>query len=63
MHARATGERGDFGISLSAYTMRKRNRVWTAIGKGSGLAADEWTHLSRGANDDVIATDVRRSGH
>jgi len=56
------GERGNIGISHSEYELRKRNRVWTAIWGGSGLVADELTDLSRGANDDVIATDVRRRG-
>jgi hypothetical protein len=55
-------ERGDIGISHSAYDIRKRKRVWTAIGKGSGLVVDERTDLSRGATDDVIATDIRRRG-
>jgi len=55
-------ERGVIGISHSAYEIRKRKRVWTAIQKGSGLVVDERTDLNRGANDDVIATDVRRRG-
>ena len=55
-------ERGEIGISNLAYEMRKRNRVWTAIRKGSGLVVDEWTDQSTGANDNVIATDVRRRG-
>jgi len=55
-------ERGGFGISHSAYEIRKRHRVWTAIRKGSGLVVDERTDLSRGANNDVIVTDVRRRG-
>jgi hypothetical protein len=36
--------------------------VWTVIRKGSNLAVDEPTDLSRGAHDDVIVTDVRRRG-
>jgi len=55
-------ERGGCGISHSAYEMRKRKRVWTAIRKGSGLVVDERTDFSRGANDNVIVTDVRRRG-
>jgi len=55
-------ESGDIGISHSAYEIRKRKRVWTAIWKGSGLVVDEQTDSSRGANDDVIATDIRGSG-
>jgi len=55
-------DRGEIGISHLAYKIRKSNRVWTAIRKGSGLVVDEWTDLSRGANDVVIATDVRRRG-
>jgi hypothetical protein len=50
-------ERGEIGISHSAYKIRKRRRVWTAIWKGSGLMVDQRTDLSRGANDDVIAPD------
>jgi endonuclease/exonuclease/phosphatase family metal-dependent hydrolase len=53
-------ERGGLGISHSAYEIRKRKRVWTAIRKGSGLVVDDRTDLSRGANNDVIVTDVRR---
>jgi hypothetical protein len=55
-------ERGGIGISHSAYEIRKRKRVWTAVRKGSGLATDERTDLSRGANDDAIVTDVKRRG-
>jgi hypothetical protein len=29
---------------------------------GSGLVVDDLTDLSRGANDDVIVTDLRRRG-
>jgi len=53
-------ERGRIGMSQSAYEIRKRKRVWTAIRRGCGLVVDERTECSRGANDDVIATDVRR---
>jgi hypothetical protein len=53
-------ERGEIGISHLAYKVRKRKRVCTAIRKGSGLVVDEQTDLSRGANNQVIATDVRR---
>jgi hypothetical protein len=55
-------EIGDIGIRHSAYEIRKRRRVWTAILKGSGLVVEERTDLSRGANNDVIATDIRRRG-
>jgi len=55
-------ERGGVGISHSAYEIRKRKRVWTAIRRGSGLVVDERTDLSRGANEDGIANDVRRRG-
>jgi hypothetical protein len=55
-------ERGGVGISHSAYEIRKRKRVWTAIRRGSSLVVDERTDLSRGANEDVIAADVRRRG-
>jgi len=53
-------ERGGIGISHSAYKIRKRKRVWTAVPKGSGLATDERTDLSRATNNDVIVTDVKR---
>jgi hypothetical protein len=39
--------------------MRKRKRVWMAIRKGSGHVVAEWTELSRGADDDVIVTEVQ----
>jgi len=55
-------ERGGIGVSNSPYEIRKRKRLWTALPKGSGLATDEWTHLCRGANDNVIVTDVMRRG-
>jgi len=55
-------ETGEFGISHSAYEIRKRKRVWTAIRKGSGPVVDERMVLSRVANDNVIATNVRRRG-
>jgi len=55
-------KRGEIGSSHSAYEIRKRKSVWTAIRKGSGLVVDKQTDLSRGANVDVIATDVRRRG-
>jgi len=57
-----TREREAVGISHSAYEMKKIDRVWTAIRMGSGLVADEQTDSSRGANDDVTVTDVRRRG-
>jgi endonuclease/exonuclease/phosphatase family metal-dependent hydrolase len=60
--ARATERKGGIGISHLAYDKRKRNRVWMAVRRGSGLVVDERTDLSRGANDDVIATDIRRRG-
>jgi len=55
-------QKGGVGISHLAYEIRKRKRVWTAIGEGRGLVVDERKDSSRGANDDVIVTDVRRSG-
>jgi len=41
---------------------RKRTRVWTTMRRGSGLAVDQRTDLSRGANDNVIATDIGMRG-
>jgi hypothetical protein len=55
-------ERKGFEIRHTAYEIRERTRVWTAVRKGSGLAVDERTDLSKGGNDDVIVTDVRRKG-
>jgi len=55
-------ESGDIGISHLAYEIRNRKRVWRVIQQGSGLVVDEQTDLSRGANDNVIAPDVRRRG-
>jgi hypothetical protein len=52
--------KGGIGISHSAYEIRKRKRVWTAIRGGSCLVVHERTDICRGANDVVIATDVRR---
>jgi hypothetical protein len=40
--------------------MRQRKRVWTAIRRGRGLLIDESTDSTRDANEDVIATVVRR---
>jgi len=56
------GEKGRIGISHPAYEIRKQKRVWTVVQKGSSLATDERTDLSRGANDDVMVTDVKRRG-
>jgi hypothetical protein len=55
-------ERKEFEITHTAHEIRKRKRVWTAVRKGSSLAVDERTDLSKGGNDDVIVTDVRRRG-
>jgi endonuclease/exonuclease/phosphatase family metal-dependent hydrolase len=55
-------ERKGFEIMHKADERRKRKRVWMAVRKGSGLAVDERTDLSKGGNDDVIVTDVRRRG-
>jgi len=56
------GEKGRIEISHPAYEIRRRKTVWTAVRKGSGLATDERTDLSRGADDDVMVTDVKRRG-
>jgi len=55
-------EKGGIWISHSAYKIRTRKTVWTAIQGGSGLVVDEWTDLSRGANDNVIVTNIRKGG-
>jgi hypothetical protein len=55
-------ERGRIGLSHLPYEISKRKKVWISVRKVSGLATDERTYLSRGANNDVIATDVKRRG-
>jgi len=55
-------DRGGVGITHSAYKIRNRKMVYTAIRKGSGLLVDERMDSCRGANDDVIVTNVRRRG-
>jgi len=55
-------ERKRFEIRHTAYEISQRKRVWTAAGKGSGLALDSRRDLSKGGNDNVIVTDVRRRG-
>jgi len=55
-------ERGRIGISHPAYEITKRLTVWTVVRGGSGLAPGERTDLSRGANDDVMVTVVKRRG-
>jgi len=55
-----SGEKGRIGICQLAYDSIKQKRVWTAVHKGSGFATDEWTDLSRGANDNVMVTHVKR---
>jgi len=54
------GKRWRIGISRPANEIRKRKTIRTAVGKGSGLATDKRTDLSRGANDNVMLTDVKR---
>jgi len=56
------GESGGVGISHSAYKIRKLTRVWTAVRKGRGHATDGRTDLSKGAKDDVIVIDDKRTG-
>jgi hypothetical protein len=53
-------EKGGIGDSHSANQIRNRKCGWTATGRLSGLMVNEWTDLSTGANDNVIAMDVRR---
>jgi len=55
-------ERGRIGISHLADEIRKRKRVWRAMRRGSSLVVDKRMDLSRGANEDVIVTDVRCRG-
>jgi len=53
-------DRGGIEISHSAHEIRKQMTVWTAVCKRSGLATDQQPHLSRGANNDLVVTDVQR---
>jgi hypothetical protein len=53
-------DRKRFDLRHTAYELRERNRVWTAVHKGSSLAVDERADLGKGSNDDVVVTDVRR---
>jgi hypothetical protein len=55
-------ERGGSRISQPPYEIRKQMRVWTAVCKGCGLATNQQTDLSRGANDNVIVSDMGRRG-
>jgi hypothetical protein len=62
VNARATERlRREWDQPLGIRNKRKK-RVWTAKQNGSGLVDDEWTDLSRGANYDDIASNVRRRG-
>jgi len=56
------GKTGRIGISHLADEIRKRKRVWTAVRKGSGLGTDTQIDLSRGANDNVMVTELKRRG-
>jgi len=49
------GEPGGFGISHSACEIRKRKRMWTATGKGSGLVVDEQPDITREDNNNVLS--------
>jgi hypothetical protein len=55
-------EKGGIGISYSAYKMTTRKRDHKAIQRESNLVVHEQNDLSKGVNDDVIATEVRRIG-
>jgi len=50
------------GISHSAYVIRKRKRVWTAVCKGCGLTMNTRTDLSKNIGDDVIVLDIKGTG-
>jgi len=56
------GEEGRMGICHPAYEIRKRKRVWSVVHKENGLAMDKRIDLSRGTNNDVVVTDVKRRG-
>jgi len=45
----------------STLDIRKRKSVTKAVPKGSGLTTEEWTDLTRGVNDDVVAIETKRS--
>lgn len=50
------------GIIGSAYDVSKKNRVWTAVRKGTGLTMKERTHLIRNVDDNVIVVHIKRLG-
>jgi len=52
-------EIGAIRISHSAYEIRNRKRLRTAMTRVSGLVVDHRTDFSRGANDDIIHTAIR----
>jgi hypothetical protein len=54
------GQKGRIGISHLVYEIGKRKRVSKVLRKGSELAMDERRDLRRGANEDVMVTDVKR---
>jgi len=58
----ATGDKGVIGISRPAYDIRKETRVWMAVPTGNGHAMNRLRDLSRGANENVMVTDVNRRG-
>lgn len=55
-------EKEGIGISHRVSNISKRKRLWTVISEGSDLWVYELRESSRGANENVIATDVRRTG-
>jgi len=55
-------EKGRIRFSHPVYEIRKEQRVWMAVPKGSGLAMNEQSDISRGANDHFTVTNVTRRG-
>jgi len=58
----AAVESKEFETRHTAFEIGKRTRVQMAVHEERSLAVDNWTDLSKDANDVVIVTDVRKRG-
>jgi hypothetical protein len=53
---------GGIGINHSAYELRTRENFLMTVQRRSGLAVDEQTDSTTGANENIIATDIKGTG-
>ena len=53
-------DRAGSGIRDLAYNSKKQKRVWTVVGKGSGLTTIKPTSLSKNPANNVIVVDMKR---